>query len=71
MTANDELLPLDHTALKDCCASLLKKPVGLDALLGAIEAAKVREHNFHCFSKSYSSNISQTKKDFPGQHYNN
>ena len=70
MTANDELLPLDHTALKDCCASLLKKPAGLEAMLSAIEAAKAREHQFHCQGKAYDPNSSQPKKDFPGQHYN-
>lgn len=69
ITANDELLPIDHVALKDCCASLLKKPVGLDVLLRAIEAAKAREHNFHCLGKTYNPDSYQTKKDFPGQHY--
>lgn len=69
MTANEELLPLDNAALKDCCVSLLEKPVGLDTLLSAVEAAKLRNHNFHCRGRSYDPNISLIKKDFPGQHY--
>jgi CheY-like chemotaxis protein len=48
ITGNPELLPIEKLALKDCCAALLSKPIELEQILGAVEEAKIRNHNRNC-----------------------
>jgi DNA-binding response OmpR family regulator len=48
ITANRELFPTERLALSDCCAELLRKPIHIDELLSAVEAASKREHRRDC-----------------------
>jgi CheY-like chemotaxis protein len=48
VSANAELLEKENIALKDCCASLLSKPILLDDFEKALEAALARQHHEHC-----------------------
>lgn len=72
VSGNLERLPVETMALKDCCASFLHKPVGIDQLLSAIEAARTRSHDFDCHGDTYSRDP-EIKGDmnFQGQHFMN
>ena len=48
ITANRELVPTENRALSDCCAALLHKPINIEQLLQAIEAARARNHQEDC-----------------------
>lgn len=48
VTANSALLSKETLALGDCCADLLRKPIGAFQLLQAVEAAKARSHAVNC-----------------------
>lgn len=66
LTANLERLPIEETVLKDCCTSVLHKPIAFDLLLSAIDEAGRRNHFFECEGKIHSKD---SKEGFPGQHY--
>lgn len=68
MSANIEKIPIEELALKDCCASHLQKPVGIEALLDAIEEARKRSHDFQCIGKAYAPG-DDLPGDFHGQHF--
>lgn len=48
ITANRELFDKENFALTDCCAALLRKPIGIDELLSAVETARSRNHVREC-----------------------
>lgn len=48
VTDEGPLVPREKLALDDCCASILQKPVDLDAFLVAVDAADRRVHHAHC-----------------------
>lgn len=50
ITANRELFDKEQVALKDCCAALLRKPIGIDELLQAVDEAMARAHKRDCGS---------------------
>lgn len=60
VTGNPEQIEAGITALKDCCTSILAKPLSFDDLLKAIENTMARSHEFDC--------TPGPETEFPGQH---
>ena len=48
LSANAELISAERIALNDCCATLMKKPIILDALIDALQAADQLIHHPNC-----------------------
>jgi CheY-like chemotaxis protein len=48
ISANAQLIAREQVALQDCCATLMKKPLDLNALEGALEAAIQLVHHSKC-----------------------
>ena len=48
ISANAELVESEEIALKDCCATLMNKPMDMEAMIAAIEAAESMMHHPHC-----------------------
>lgn len=58
-TAEVVLLPSEELALKDCCTTLLKKPVDPILLSAALDASDRYEHHLHCMSSSLKLEFAQ------------
>lgn len=48
ISGNLELLPVEEVALKDCCAQVIRKPIGIEELLLAVNKAKESNHHQSC-----------------------
>lgn len=48
ISANTELLDREKMVLSDCCAAFLRKPIGIDQLIEAVEDSTRRRHVADC-----------------------
>lgn len=68
VTGHFERKDSELLALQDCCASVLQKPFAIEQLVGEIENAKSRNHEFHCKGYKIEKEAADFINFFPNQH---